>query len=125
MHPHIPTTLITAKHEEKTYLLHELTASTNKHASEMLRLPIREEGLKGSALAAKDARRSYGVQDDVALDGGLLAVDLEAADGGDDLVGVLVALVRQKPAGTLRKPYHSRRNNDAEDDLESDREPPY
>ena len=103
----------------KRYLLHELGQGTEHHTAEVLRLSVGQEGLDRRALAADEAGRTDRVENHVAFHLGLLAVHLVAADGGDDLLGILVALVGEQPARALGQPDHGDAHDEAKHDLES------
>lgn len=106
-----------------TDLLHKLGTGTEKHSAEVLGLPVGEKGAVWSALGASNTGCTDGIQDDVALPCGLLALQLVATKGGDDLLGILVAFVGKKPPGRLGQPEHGH-DNETEDDLEGDGETP-
>lgn len=108
----------------KTHLLHELTASTEEHSAEMLRLAVREQSLVGRALTTFDAGSPDRVEDDAAFQGGLITFDFVASDGGDDVAGIFVSLVGEQPSRALREPEHGGGHDNAEGDLESNRETP-
>lgn len=82
-----------------TDLLHELRASAEKHATEVLCLSTGEQSLDGGALLSSETRSTDGVDNSVALSTGLVTVNLKASDGGDDLFGFFVAVVSEQPAG--------------------------
>ncbi|KAI6752019.1 hypothetical protein HG531_006715 [Fusarium graminearum] len=84
-----------------TDLLHELRASAEKHATEVLCLSTGEQSLDGGALLSSETRSTDGVDNSVALSTGLVTVNLKASDGGDDLFGFFVAVVNDKTENDL------------------------
>lgn len=90
----------------------------------MLRLAVREQGLVGRALATEHTGSPDRVEDDAAFQGGLLAVHFVSSNGGDDAAGLLVSLVGKQPSRALREPEHGGGYDNAEGDLEGNREPP-
>lgn len=107
-----------------TDLLHELRASTEHHATEVLGLSTGEQSLDGSALLSSETRGTDRVDDSVALGACVIAVNLETSNGSDNLLGFFMAVVGEQPSRRLRKPDHANADNETEDDLEGNGETP-
>lgn len=79
----------------EAHLLHELTAGTEKHSTEMLGLAIRKQSFEWRALASEDAGSSDRVENDATLNSGLLTIHFVSSNSSDHIVGILISLMSE------------------------------
>lgn len=106
-----------------TELLHELGGGTENHATEVLGLAVGEEGAEWG-LSTLAAGGCDGVEDNVALNDGLLVGVTESVECGEDAGGLLRAVSSQQPTWRLWKEDDTNAEDETEDDLEGDWESP-